>query len=236
MEVPKLWSIDDPSLPDALLPSKAKETLPRLCHDDIHQAAKLGIARIGIVAAILDQQQRLLVLEHKESDKSPAGSLGPLAETAQLAETGSGVVVETTTHTLSRGIREELGVEKPQTLNIRAKRMGAWALNRWPVGVNYSHQAALAICPVVHLGPEEAERIMDEYEETAETTRVIFVPIGELRDIQNVRPGTHAWLDVIVKSNLIALSQHQRTGLMLPDPAPLPHAKDIRFDPPGLII
>ena len=67
-----------------------------------------GVARLGIVAAILDHQQRLLVLEHKRSNKSPAGSVGPLGETAQMGHNGSIMVVETTAHTLSRGMREEL--------------------------------------------------------------------------------------------------------------------------------
>ena len=179
------------------------------------------------MAAILDHQQRLLVLEHKRSNKSPAGSIGPLGETAQMGHNGSIMVVETTAHTLSRGMREELGIDAPQELQLRAKRRGAWLLHRWPVGTGFAGKTALAICPVVQLEKGEDEVIKDLYAETEETRRVAFLPVNDVFANKQVRPGTHAWLRAVAKSGLMSATHIQRTRLCLPSPTPITSAQDI---------
>ena len=208
------------SLPSRLDPRITKDTLPSLDHADVRHIGRSGVARLGIVVAILDHHQRLLVLEHKRSNKSPAGSIGPLGETAQMGHNGSIMVVETTAHTLSRGMREEISIDAPQELQLRAKRRGAWLLHRWPVGTGFAGQTALAICPVVQLEKGEDEVIKDLYTETEETRRVAFLPVNDVFANKQVRPGTHAWLQAVARSGLMSATRDNEPDFVCQKPHP----------------
>lgn len=205
-----------------MLPHFEPETLSRLKRD--------GWARLGLVAAVLDERQHLLMLSHKQSDKTPAGALGPLAETSQISQPTEGSPqVETVAHTLARGIKEELGVSDPSELELTGRRFGAWLLNAWPVGTQYATETALAICPVVHISKERRESLLDTFTETEEIDGIKFMPLDDVATEKAVRPGTHAWLKSVGASDLLDPYGYDRVLVELPEPTPLTNAVDIKF-------
>jgi hypothetical protein len=216
-------------VPDCLRAESTDCMLPSLQSEDLSYIKDAGWARVGIVAAVMDERHHLLMLKHKQSAKTTEGMLGPLAETAQVTKANGNINIETTAHTLSRAVFEELGVIEPSTLELRARRVGAWTINRWPVGVNHDGQIGLAVCPVVHIGSGEREMLMDTFSETEEITAIDFMDMEDVAAERLVRPGTHAWLHDIVASNLHSVPVTEREPIDFPDPSPLQGAVDIKF-------
>lgn len=212
-----------------LQPKYAREMLPELTADDVRQMKVSGWARTGIIAAIIDHSGKILMLEHKGSDKSPDGALGPLSETAQLAHTTTGIRVESTAHTLSRAILEELGVKDPQQLGLRARKVGGWILNNWPVGIEYDGQRALAICPVVHIDADAQAELLREFEGTDEIRDIVFMHPQDILNYPLTRPGTHEWLKNVMDSGLLKDSPSKLAEVKLPDPQPLEGGVDIKM-------
>jgi len=216
-----------------MVPEYATTQLPSLDSDDLRFLKAQGWARVGIVSAVAvevpDAQTRLLMLQHRPSDKTPGGAWGPLAETAQLARSDNGMItVERTAHTLSRALREEVGVADPMRLQLTAKTAGSWVLNNWPIDVSYANQWALAVCPVVYLDDAERERLQDTFVPTEEITAITFMTPEEIVSETNVRPGTHNWArDAHV--GLTTFAAAERTTLELPSSQPLPGAVDIKL-------
>lgn len=221
-------STRQPEVPSTLQPEFAQTMLPEPSALDIRALKRAGWARLGAVTAIFDDAGKLLMLEHRGSDQYPEGALGPLAETAQIASTGSSVAVETTAHTLSRAIYEELGVQEPSSLNLKARKIAAWTLNNWPVGVGYNVNQALAICPVVHINPESQEQLLDTFDGTEEIAGVKFMNPDEIPTLDLVRPGTNDWLDDVMRSGL-AQNKQRLTPVNMPNPQPLTHGIDIKM-------
>jgi len=225
-------------VPSSVLPEYATSQLPHADAADLRYLKAKGWARYGVVAAVVSEtpsdQPRLLMLEHRPSDKSPASAWGPLAETAQLARSGDKIIVESSAHTLARAFAEEVGVTDVSQLQLMGKEVGAWVLNAWPVGTSYANQQALAVCPVVHLDEEQCEAIQDMFEPTEEITAITFMTPNEIGQQQVVRPGTKEWLRD-VHLGLITMGAAGHSPLELPDPTPLAGAVDIKFNSLGFL-
>lgn len=214
--------------PESLRPELAADTLPRPTAADLRQLAAQGWMRFGIVAAVVDDHRRIMMLEHRPSSKTPAGALGPLAETAQLGRVDGKIAVETTEETLARAVSEELG-QSPPTLQLRARKVGSWELNSWPVGINHGNQRAFGVCPVVHVTGDERERIEDEFAGTEEIRAVRFMTPEQIDGYHNVRPGTNLWLGTVAASPLMDLPPEESLWISLPPATPLPEAMDARL-------
>lgn len=210
-------------------PRNASDMLPALDAADLSVIKASGWERVGIVAALVDPEFRVLTLQHRPSGKSPAGALGPLAETGHVAKLGEDIVVETAGANLSRAIHEELGVDQPSRLRLTARWLGAWTLNSWPVGIGYQAQHALAICPVAHLDEAAKEMLMDTFTGTEEIEAISFQSVDGLLAAENVRPGTHTWLGDIMSSGLMYTPATERELVSLPEPSVMGGAVDIKF-------
>ncbi len=221
------------SVPACLRPELASDMLPTLEVPDLAAIQRAGWRRVGIVAAVVDPQQRILMLEHKGSDKSLPRALGPLAETTDVrVEDGKVTIVESTMQTLARSIDEELGVQDPTTLGLRARRVGAWILHEWPVGIAYPGQSALAVCPIVHIGDNQRDKLLDVFHETDEITDICFKTWDEIVACKSVRPGTHGWLLAVVASGLIEPDSTVR-AMPLSHYTPPDNTTSINFDKMG---
>jgi hypothetical protein len=186
---------------------------------DLTEMKQAGWARLGIVAAVVDDRQQLLMLTHQASAKSPHQALGPVAETTQRAREGRDVQIESTAHTLSRAILEELGVRDPSSLLLTARRAGAWALNRWPVGIRHPGQSALAVCPIVHIGAEAREQLLDTFTGTEEIQSIAFMDPAAIVAHDNLRPGVHDWLNDIAATGQLDVAGSEQRSVELPDPS-----------------
>lgn len=190
------------SPPNTLRPEYAEAMFPTPGVGDLQELKKAGWVRFGIVAAILNTEGDILLLEHTRSSKNPDGALGPLAETAQLYNANGTWEVETITQTLHRAFREELGAQRPEDLDLRARRIGAWAINDWPVSGRHEDRTAFAICPVVQVSDETAARL-EGFCRTAEIKVARFVDPEEIPHLSNLRPGTIPWLQSIIVEGLL---------------------------------
>jgi hypothetical protein len=108
--------------------------------------------------------------------------------------------------------------------------VGAWALNAWPVGINHEGQYALAICPVAHLNREGRESLLDTFMPTEEIAAAQFMSLDEIAATSNVRPGTHAWLDDVAASGLMAPIPQELELVEFSGSPVMIGAQDVRFD------
>jgi hypothetical protein len=204
--------------------------LPVISPEDLTTVRVSGWARVGIVAAIIDDRDRLLMLDHHPNDKLAESALGPLAETSQAFRDEGNLHIESAVQTLARGIREELGLADPGTLDLQAQPVGAWITSTWPVGDRHEQQQALAICPIVHIGPRQREALLDTFKPTEEIQAVRFINPADIVAEHRTRPGTAAWLGNVMASRLLWQPRQRRTSVMLPTGPVRSHGQDIRFD------
>lgn len=226
--IPQGRNIEYAAMPDYLDPSRSEEVFPSLTAEDLPRLRAAGFARVAAGPAIIDEQMRLMMLVHKASSKNLADQLGPLGETAQFARATDGtLVIETTAQTLSRGLQEELEITQPQTMRLRALRLGSWFLNAWPVGGEHSEQHTLAVCPVLHIDQAQREELEYTFNETEEISAIEFMTVDAIMSYGNVRSGTLAWLDDLVSSGLMNTQDKERVAVTLPAPEQLPGAQDL---------
>jgi hypothetical protein len=203
--------------------------LPEPSIDDVRALGAAGWARLGIVAAVMDGGGRIMMLEHKASDKTPDGALGPLAETTQFTHTETGIVIESTAHTLARAIKEELAIADPNDFELYAKKIGAWTLNNWPVGIGHNGQRALAICPVVHISRRSRRELIDTFAGTEEIRAITFMEPHDIVTHALTRSGTSEWVNDIMASGLADSYNRQLSRVALPSPQPLANAMDAKI-------
>lgn len=213
--------------PENAQPQLANEMLPQFTGEDLIEMKTAGWSRLGMVAAVVDPSNRIMMLEHKGSDKIHDGALGPIAETSQFTRSPEGLVVEPTTYTLSRCIKEELGVSDPTYLRLLAKRVGAWALNPWPIGKNYPGQFGLAISPVARIGRDAQEMLMDNFDETEEIKGIKFMDPNDIARGGLFRDGTQQWIKDVRRSGL--MNNKELWPMDLPVTSPVSGWSDVKF-------
>ncbi len=222
----------DPSTPDCFRPQTAESMFPAVKGTDLSRLKQAGWARLGIVAAVVDPASNILMLKHRPSDKiSDTACWGPLAETTHVIQANGRVIAEDTAQTLARSLAEELEVAKPELLGLTARRIGAWALNAWPVGVSYQGQEAFAVCPVVHVSRDGKGFLMDTFDGSEEIADIEFWAPDDIIDANNTRNGTRQWLVDINRSGLItpARAGEGLVPVTLPSPIMAPGAVDVKF-------
>ena len=189
-------------------PDTGMELVPTLTDAELRQLHAEGIQRVGIVALLVDsERQRMLLLEHTQSEKSQAGMWGALGETALVATQGDGWKIEAPMDTLARGLQEELKVPASTGQLWVPRRLPFFSLE-WPVGVN-STDTAFAICPVVVVSDELAAAIGNA-EATEEVSTNTFTPIDQA-SAYDMRPGMERWLPHAID----AIDKNAGSGLVV---------------------
>lgn len=151
-----------------------------------------GFSRVGVLPLILDSYGNILLLQHRQSDKTESGMWGTLGETSKVRPEGTGWVMEPPSVTVLRGIQEELGVT-PQPEELRQPdRVHSFHMS-WPVGVNHAGASAYAICPVLVVSDQLRAAILAA-PPTAEIARRQFMSPDQINNLTFMRPGMLAWL------------------------------------------
>ena len=178
---------------------------------------KAGIKRYGIMAALINSNGEMLLVEHAESDKRSLGELGPLGETSLMTthrdEKGAlkCLDIEPTANTLLRGIKEELGITV-QADALSVSRGYEFFDTRWPVGKSYPGHIGAIRCPITFVKDEVADQILLQ-PPNSEIIGRSFMPIDALKDdvrtdayeeTRRYRPGMVQWLHNVIMVNRAA--------------------------------
>lgn len=188
-------------IPERLHP-RGESMLPTLDFEVLARLGELGWKRVGLMVAFVDEEGALMIIEHNKTDKNNQGDLGPLGETTK----GQEPYIEQPNETLFRGIREELGVVQPQTLDLSMPRGGKWTVNQWPCGRDYPGDFACAISFPVFIGDPAKERLLSRRVGTDETCGIQFMLPSTIFDTDDsvLRPGVKPWLQQMIDTNLLA--------------------------------
>lgn len=169
-----------------------REKLPEPDEQDLRVMHRSGFLRYGVAAMLLDDANRMLLLEHSASDKVEAGMWGTLCETSQAFRAAGQWYIEPPAHTLLRGIREETGADvDPDQLYLPSS--GAYFETTWPVGTQHGNGLSHAVSPIVFMSAEAVETIMDAPLPLDEITTKRLVELDSVNDYR-LRPGMLKWL------------------------------------------
>lgn len=188
------------AVPESLQPSPERQ-LPLLDMNVLQELSEAGWKRVGIMVAVVDSVNDILMLNHNGRGKNGHGVLGPLGETSQ----SSGPIIEQPLETLYRGMREELGEERPDTMALRIHRIGGWVINQWPVGTAHPGEFACAISFPVFINDAVRAALHARNLGTKEVAGAQFMSVEQIEscDPEDLRPGVHEWLGAIVDSGLL---------------------------------
>lgn len=194
-----------PDLQLPVLPSDIKKTIK-----------DIGWIGIGIMAAIVTEDEDIVMLVGRDTPKYRAGTLGPLGETSKQIEGISGIpsLVEQPLSTLYRGIGEEMGITEPERLGLRMRRTQGWRINQWPRGDAFPGQWNCAISFAVHI-PMEAERLLrtiDPHNDEISGIEILSVDRILNDDPRRYRQGVQSWLEQLHGDGLL----HPATDALTP--------------------
>ncbi len=200
LEIPTCFSHEQhPDIQLPIVPTNIKET-----------AVRLGWAGVGIMVALVTEEQNIMMLIGRETPKYRAGTLGPLGETSKQVEGKDGIppLVEQPLSTLYRGLSEELGVTEPEQLGIKMKRQNAWRMNQWPRGDDYPNQWNCAISFAIHI-PKNTEALFESIDpHNDEVAGIQTLAVDEIMDSEPslFRAGVQDWLWQLSSEGLITPS------------------------------
>jgi hypothetical protein len=181
------------------------EKLPERNEADLRDLQRRGFMRYGIVAMLLDGNERMLLLEHAASDKADSGMWGALGETSHVFEEAGHWHVEPPAHTLLRGIREETGaIIDPGQLHLPVT--GAYFETTWPIGTQHGNGLSHALAPIVFMSPDAVDSIMDAPLPEDEIVTKNMIRLESVRDYP-LRPGMYKWLEEAQKALLRASTE-----------------------------
>lgn len=191
------------NIPENLLPSTGK-MFPSLDLETLDELKTYGWQRVGILSVFVDSDMNIMMLKHNGRDKNKNGALGILGETSQH----SGPVIEQPIETLFRGIDEELGVSRPQDLDLWTHKEKGWVINQWPLGINAPGKFACGIAFPVFLTDTAKNQLLGFKHGTDEIQGIEFMPHHLIREIDDseIRPGVKDLLE-----------QMDAAGLLMPD-------------------
>ncbi|MBC7581318.1 hypothetical protein H7097_00430 [Aeromicrobium sp.] len=181
------------------LQSEPGKILPTLSYETISQLTEAGWSKVGLIVPLITRDSNLLMFKHNEvvqttngKKKVRHGMLGPLGETSK----GVHPVIEQPLETLHRGIEEETGTREPSTLGLRARTIGGWFVNHWPVGVEFPDEYACAICPPIYVPPAAEERLLAHQTGNEEISGIYAMSPSDIKDTDpaRLRPGVIGWL------------------------------------------
>jgi len=192
-------------VPEALQPTH-DHMLPELTPEVIAELSNAGWFRVGLMVAIIDSSENILLLRHHESSKIPPDALGPLGETTKAVDDNI-TIVEQPLETLFRGIQEELGRRNPAKLDFWIHQAGGWVINQWPRGISYPKQYAAAISFPLFIPDRVKEHLLANPPSNEEVKGLEFVPLDEVYQIDDdkLRPGVKPWLKQLDSAGLLRL-------------------------------
>lgn len=194
-----LLPVETLSVPDNLLPSAGK-LLPELDIETLDALSKYGWKRIGILAVFIDTDMNVMMLKHNGRDKNQHNALGVLGETSQQ----SGPVVEQPMETLFRGIEEELGVSRPQDLDLWMHQEAGWLINQWPLG-NSPDEFGCGIAFPIFVTDTAKTRLLSFQHGTDEISGIEFIASQNVlsAEDQMLRPGVKNLLNQMDAAQLL---------------------------------
>jgi len=166
--------------------------LPHHTEADLRNIHAEGFMRYGVVAMILDYQNRLLLLEHAASDKTDEGMWGALGETSHVYQEGERWSVEPVGTTILRGLHEEANVDL-EAADFETPTQGNCIDTPWPIGLRFLDQYAYASVPLLFASAQTVEKIMDAPLDNDEIVAKKMVPLEQVFQYE-LRPGTVSWL------------------------------------------
>lgn len=187
--------------------------LPSFTLDSVFAIAALRTATgkqkysaLGVVAAIFNDNDEILIIEHNRSDKYPLGALGPIAETsAAYMSDKSTPLAESVSQTLARAFYEELSLRTKVAFMI-SKSAQTWIKFDWPTGSNRPDESRYAVCPI--LRSLDPETLTKDVMPNQEVLSARFYPLDRLRTASSLRTGVENWLDEILNSEAYRLLPH----------------------------
>jgi hypothetical protein len=183
--------------------------LPHHQESDLRKMHTDGFMRYGVVAMVLDYQNRLLLLEHASSDKASAGMWGALGETSHVYKDGEVWNVEPVGSTVLRGLAEETNADLSIS-DFDTPTYGNCIDTSWPIGTHCLDQYAYASVPLLYAPTETIEKIMDAPLQNDEITAKKMVPLEQVMHYE-LRPGTISWL--AIGAAAISLSSNETVPL-----------------------
>lgn len=167
----------------------------------VTELAALNFARDGVLLEIINLRGELLILNHRATARVRLGEdIGPPTETSLWVP--STHEVESLLDTASRCITEELGVDEPQVLGLRAEpgntyREGSWpAINGRMGGVRYLR---------FFIDDEGEYYLSKQSVSNDEIMGYDFMSFDQLLELaakKRVRPGVCEWLGSLAATNV----------------------------------
>ena len=183
--------------------------LPHHQESDLREMHTNGFMRYGVVAMVLDYQNRLLLLEHASSDKTSEGMWGALGETSHVFKEDGMWNVEPVSATVVRGLIEETNADLDIS-DFDTPTFGNCIDTSWPIGKHFLDQYAYASVPLLYAPNETIEKIMDAPLQNDEITAKKMVPLEQVMHYE-LRPGTVSWL--AIGAAAISLSSNETVPL-----------------------
>jgi hypothetical protein len=115
------------AIPENLQPNG--QDFPTLTPEILAGLKEFGWSRVGVVAAIVNLDGNILILENPPNDKIPSLQYGALSETSQRY----GSHIEQPLETVARCMQEELKVD-PGKITAYVPATNPYIVNQWPVG------------------------------------------------------------------------------------------------------
>ncbi len=197
---------------ETLIVPDQKSQFPILAHGLLEALGGLGITRVGVAIAILNNEGEVLVEGHRGNHKVLPGTLCLPTETSKVSREGD---IEDVARTMARGIAEELDYD-PQPGDFTTRSAKPYTTTEWPVGnrgvegavlgINYAMLARESIADVL-VGPKRNDEIGAAY----------FIPIENLLRSQVLRPGTEACITSLRDASLLDPGALAEVPVILPD-------------------
>lgn len=182
-------------------PAQAQVSLWTPTLAELHDLHRAQFHRTGIIAALINPEGKILMLEHEETQKTKAGMWAPLGETAKVvANPQSDAHIEPSIVTVLRGIREEIGLEL-QASELRTSAQPGFQ-TIWPVGMfegkphdGHTH----AYTPVLHVSESVANRLVQEMQPNEEVAAAQWVSFEQVATRALCRPGLQYWARTVLQ-------------------------------------
>jgi len=157
--------------------------MPVLTPSLMGELREYGWTAAGVVLKVIDSSHKVLVAEHKITEKNPTVVWGPNSETAK----GSERKIEHLRATAARCIWQEWG-EDPNRLGLREYgNVSVSELRRGDVSL-------LAYTIPVFMPDKTRDRLVASPPDTPEIYRVQSLRPDEILDIHNLRDCTESWV------------------------------------------
>lgn len=176
--------LDPRTLPAGLRPRQFAD-IATYTPDDLVALGSLGYSRVGVGVFLFDEKGRVVIGQHRPSEKNPNSIVSVPSETAQHWTTDDDHVIEGALATAIRCLQEELLITEGM-LSIPAER--SWALTHWPVGSSSGEQRKI-FAPIVALGYQTGDEIDEALTNFRGSDEIANIDRVKLPDFLNYSPS-----------------------------------------------